>query len=185
MMREENQESVEGASKDGIETKSETISVTLREKVVIKETSLLLITPSTTCSYPTSDSDNDVRYITWYTKEGIFCKKSGEVENEEWVIAFDENEEQYEKVMDFINQFPADWNLRFAAHENFWIDFLNDDIDMEGFMEFMKGTNKGVPDFSKTIGDSMFIDTEKAQWAKYTNPLGSRMYSAQEMHSIV
>jgi len=39
-------------------------------------------------------------------------------------------EEQYIKALGFIGQFPSDWNMRFAAHENFWNDFLNDEIDM-------------------------------------------------------
>ena len=93
-------------------------------------------------------------------------------------------EEQYIKALGFIGQFPSDWNMRFAAHENFWNDFLNDEIDMEGFMEFINGTNKGIPDYSITVGASMYIDTDKMQWAKYTNPLGARFYTAEEMHQM-
>ena len=74
--------------------------------------------------------------------------------------------------------------MRFAAHENFWNDFLNNGIDMDGFMEFMNGTNKGVPDFSVTIDDSMYIDKNRMQWAKYTNPLGARFYTAEEMQQL-
>ena len=48
----------------------------------------------------------------------------------------------------------------------------------------MNGTNKGVPDFSVTIGDSMYIDKNKVQWAKYTNPLGARFYTAEEMQQM-
>ncbi len=81
-----------------------------------------------------------------------------------------------------VGQFSSEWNLRFAAHENFWTDFLKDEIDLEGFMEFMKGTNKGIPDYSVTVGDSMYIDKEKVQWAKYLNPLGIRFYTAEEMY---
>ena len=111
--------------------------------------------------YETADpDDDDIRYITWYTEKGIFCRKAGQTEGYEWAITF-ENKEQYDKVMEFIGQFPSDWNIRFAAHENFWNDFLKDEIDMDGFMEFINGTNKGVPDYSITIGDSMYIDEEK------------------------
>ena len=139
----------------------------------------LLTAETTSCKYETANpDDDDIRYVTLYTTDGIRCKKLG-AEDFEWTLTF-ENEEQYNKVMEFIGQFPSDWNMRFAAHENFWQDFLNDEIDMEDFMEFMNGTNKGVPDYSVTVGDSMYIDTEKMQWAKYTNPLGARFYTAIE-----
>ena len=145
---------------------------------------MLLTTPSTSCVYePANPDDNDNRYITWYTEEGIFCRKAGQTEGYEWTIPF-ENAEQYNKVIEFIEQFPSDWNMRFAAHENFWNDFLNNEIDMDGFMEFMNGTNKGVPDFSMKIGDSTYIDKNKVQWAKYTNPLGTRLYTAEEMQQM-
>ena len=48
----------------------------------------------------------------------------------------------------------------------------------------MNGTNKGVPDFSMKIGDSTYIDKDKIQWAKYTNPLGARFYTAEEMQQM-
>lgn len=155
-----------------------------KEDVFTNDASILLTTESTSCAYETANpDDDDIRYITWYTEEGIFCRKAGQTEGYEWSITF-ENTEQYDKVMEFIGQFPSDWNMRFAAHENFWNDFLNDEIDMEGFMEFINGTNKGVPDYSVTVGDSMYIDTDKMQWAKYTNPLGARFYTAEEMHQM-
>ena len=155
-----------------------------KEDVFMNDASTLLTTESTSCAYETANpDDDDIRYITWYTEEGIFCRKAGQTEGYEWSITF-ENKEQYDKVMEFIGQFPSDWNMRFAAHENFWNDFLNDEIDMEGFMEFINGTNKGVPDYSVTVGDSMYIDIDKMQWAKYTNPLGARFYTAEEMHQM-
>lgn len=156
---------------------------TQKENMVIDDTGTLLTTASTSCRYETADPDDDIRYITWYTEEGIFCRRAGQTEGYEWSIAF-KDKEQYDKVMEFIGQFPSDWNLRFAAHENFWNDFLNDEIDLDGFMEFINGTNKGVPDFSVTVGDSMYVDSDKVQWAKYTNPLGTRFYTAEEMHRM-
>ena len=143
----------------------------------------LLTAETTSCKYETANpDDDDILYVTFYTADGIRCKRLGEDEFE-WTLAF-ENEEQYNKVMEFLGNFPSDWNMRFAAHENFWQDFLNDKIDMEGFMEFMNGTNKGVPDYSITVGDSMYIDKDKMQWAKYTNPLETRFYTAEEMHQM-
>ena len=143
----------------------------------------LLTAETTSCKYETANpDDDDVIYVTFYTTDGIRCKKLG-AEDFEWTLTF-ENEEQYNKIMEFLGNFSSDWNMRFAAHENFWQDFLNDEIDMEGFMEFMNGTNKGVPDYSVTVGESMYIDTEKMQWAKYTNPLGARFYTAEEMQQM-
>ena len=67
------------------------------------------------------------------TEDGIYCKKLGE-EAWEWSLRL-ENQEQYNKVMNFLNKFPSDWNMRFAAHKNFWTDFLNDKIDMDAFIQ--------------------------------------------------
>lgn len=75
-------------------------------------------------------------------------------------------------------------NMLFAAHENFWEDYLNDNMDVEAFQEFLMGTNNGLPDYSITIGDSMYIDKEKVQWTKYMNPLNARFYTAEEMHQM-
>ncbi len=164
---------------DKFDSVEEAIQELMKEEQERKEAELT--TESTSCTYEASDSDDeDVRYITWYTEEGIFCRKAGQTEGYEWSIAF-ENKEQYDKVMEFIGQFPSDWNMRFAAHENFWNDFLNNEIDMDGFMEFINGTNKGIPDFSITVGDSMYVDKDKVQWAKYTNPLGAGFYTAEEI----
>ena len=98
---------------------------TKKEDVFTNDASTLLTTESTSCVYKTADPDDDIRYITWYTEEGIFCRKAGQTEGYEWAITF-ENKEQYDKVMEFIGQFPSDWNMRFADHKNFWNDFLND-----------------------------------------------------------
>ncbi len=141
----------------------------------------LLLAESTSCSYPSADpKKDDVQYITWYTKEGIYCRRAGSTEEYEWSISF-ADEDQYDKVMDFISQFPSDWNMRFAAHENFWTDFLENDIDIESFMEFMNRTDHGVPNYMITADDgSMYVDKDKMQWAKYLNPFGNHFYTREE-----
>jgi len=142
-----------------------------------------LTAESTTCTYPSADPKREpAQYITMYTPEGIYCKKIDETEFM-WTLPF-ENEEDYSKVLGFLGNFPSDWNMRFAASKKFWTDYLDDKIDMDEFMEFMEGTNKGVPDYSITIGDSMYIDKDKMQWAEYTNPPGTRLYTAEEMYRM-
>lgn len=141
----------------------------------------VLVSESTKCTYPASSpQEEDVMYITWYTEEGIFCRKAGQSEGYEWSVYF-ENKTDYNKVMEFLGSFNREDNLRFAAHENFWRDFLKDEIDIEGFREFFEGTDHGVPDYSITVGDSMYIDKDKIQWAKYMNPLGTRLFTGEEM----
>lgn len=155
-----------------------------KQQEAAEEQSKLLLTESTSCVYPSADAKKeDDRYITWYTKEGISCRKMGKTADE-WFVPFTD-ESQYEKVMEFIGQFPSDWNMRFAAHENFWTDFLNNEIDLEGFKEFMKGTDHGVPDYSvRTDDGSIYIDRDKIQWAKYLNSFGNHLYTGEEFRKM-
>ena len=120
----------------------------------------LLTADSTSCTYPADEPDKeDIRYITWYTEEGIFCRKAGQTEGYEWSISF-ENREQYEKVMSLIGQLPSDWNLRFEAHENFWRDFLDDKIDVDDFMDFMRSINQGEKIFCRYPGGTLYTADE-------------------------
>lgn len=141
----------------------------------------LLLAESTSCTYPSADKPaKDIRYMTWYTQEGIFCRNMEQSGGYEWSVIFD-GSKQYDKVMEFISQFPSDWNMRFAAHENFWTDFLKGAVDTEQFMEFMKGTEKGVPDYFVTGEDgSVYFDRDKIQWAKYLNSFGNELYTGEE-----
>lgn len=119
-------------------------------------------------------------YLIAVDKDGIRCCKSGQHEYE-WEILFTD-ESQYEKAIEFLN-YAGEFmnNFRFAAHENFWEDYLNGNMDVEGFKKFLQGTDNGTPDYSVTVGDSMYIDREKMQWAQYMNPLGIKFYTAEEM----
>ena len=112
-----------------------------KEEQIVGE---MLTSESTRCIYPTDDvNGEDVLHITWYTEEGIFCRKAGQTEGYEWCIPF-ENKEQYNKVMEFIGQLPKDCDWRFASQEGFWKDFLDDEIDMGNFIDSIKNTNKAV-----------------------------------------
>lgn len=127
-----------------------------------------LLERSVSCTYPGADPKEQKVYVITCDANGIRCM--GE-EGSIWEIKF-EDKEQYDKVNKFLDR--LDWltNMRFAAHENFWQDFLNDKIDLPDFEEFLKGTNGGVPDYSKVAGDSMYIDRDKMKYAPYMNPLG-------------
>ena len=114
------------------------------EDMVDTTTTEMIVSESTSSIYPTETSNGeDVLHITWYTEEGIFCRKAGQTEGYEWAIPF-ENKEQYDKVMEFIGQIPKDSDWRFASQEGFWKDFLDDEIDMGSFIDSIKNTNKKV-----------------------------------------
>ena len=119
-------------------------------------------------------------YLIAVDKDGIRCSKPGQDEYE-WEILFTD-ESQYENATEFLNYAGKFMdNFLFAAHENFWEDYLNGNMDVDAFKEFLEGTNNGIPDYSFTVGDSMYIDKEKIQWAQYMNPLGIKFYTAEEM----
>lgn len=89
-----------------------------------KEAERILTSESTMCTLPSAESGKEnVRYITWYTEEGIFCRKAGQKEGYEWSIAF-ENSDQYDKVMEYLRQQEKDSDWKFAADESFWRSFL-------------------------------------------------------------
>lgn len=98
-----------------------------------------LVTESTTCTYPAAgEKDSDEMYITWYTSDGIFCRKAGQTEGYFWSLSF-ENSEQYDQVIDFLGRINADADYRFTAHKNFWQDFLQGAVDEEHFVDFVNG----------------------------------------------
>lgn len=68
-------------------------------------------------------ADEDVKFITWYTEEGIFCRQAGQTEGYLWTIPF-ENHTQYEKVMEYLEQMKSVENPQFAADKAFWTAFL-------------------------------------------------------------
>lgn len=91
---------------------------------ISNEEESMLVSESTTCTLPSADSGKEeIRYITWYTQEGIFCRKAGQKEGYEWSIAF-ENSKQYDEVIEYLKQHEKDEDLRFTADEYFWREFL-------------------------------------------------------------
>lgn len=179
----------EGAGQDAVKT--ETVVKTVQadaktEETDAERTAALLTEEVTKCSYPTDDPKQKHWFITAYTQDGISCKEAY-FDGTRWVnrdcfrLPFTE-EGQYEKVMAFLMRFPSDANLRFAAHENFWKDFLAGEIDEDEFVNFFESTKGGVPDYTYTEGDSDYIDREKIKYAKYMNkPGAAELMTADEM----
>lgn len=156
-----------------------------KELLADTDAASLLAAHATSCVYPASvKGQEDTSYITWYTRDGIFCRSAGQTDGYEWSVLF-EDEEQYDKVMELVGQFPSDWNLRFAAHENFWTDFLDGKLDTDSFVEFMKGTNRGVPDTMVTADGSVRFERDKVRWAKYLNKPGNQIYMREEFQRMV
>lgn len=164
-------------------------SVTTVQVTDSEELASLLTDEVTKCTYPTDDPKHKHWYITCYGQDGIRCKEAyfedGKWVNKDcWSLSYTESG-QYEKVMAFLQRFPQDANLRFAAHENFWKDFLAGEVDEDDFVHFFETSTKdGVPDYTYEKDGSTFIDREKAKYAKYMNSFGAAMYTAEEMQLI-
>lgn len=114
-------------------------------------------------------------FDTYYSPEGIRCIKEGEEQSGEdtlqWEIKF-ENKEQYQKIMQFLSRFPEEDNFLFASKKEFWNDFLNGEVDVDGFMKFYQWTEHGVPNLGVGIdGEQGKISREKITDpnAKYFN----------------
>lgn len=149
----------------------------------------LLTGEVTKSTFPTDDPEHKHWFITCYGQDGIRCKEAY-FDGTKWVnrdcfsLSYTEPG-QYEKVMAFLQRFPQDANLRFAAHENFWKDFLAGEIDEDDFVNFFETSTKdGVPDYTYEKDGSTYIDREKAKYAKYMNDFGAHFYTAQEMDLI-
>lgn len=103
------------------------------EEIIAEKDSNVLVSEFITYTCPSKNpNDKNTLYITQYTEKGIFCRKSGQTEGYEWSIPF-KNKKQYDKVINFINQFSPDQDLKFAANETFWSNFLDDEIDINNF----------------------------------------------------
>lgn len=119
---------------------------TKTEETDAERTAALLTNEVTKCSYPTDNPKEKHWFITAYGPDGISCKEAyfdgtRWVNKDCWSFSYTE-EGQYEKVMSFLKRFPADANLRFAANENFWKDFLAGEIDEDDFVHSFETSTK-------------------------------------------
>lgn len=159
------------------------------EEIGTEKAAALLTDEITKCSYPTENPEQKHWYITCYGQDGISCKEAYYdgtrwVNKDLWSLSYT-GKGQYEKVMAFLERFPRDANLRFAAHENFWKDFLAGKIDEDEFAAFFGTTKNGVPDYTYEKDGSTYIDREKVKFAKYMNNFGVQMHTREEMELIL
>lgn len=161
-----------GESAEGVKTETQEMNEiqTSDEDSESKEKSVeMLLAEFTTATYPSGDKEipDDV-YYTFYTSEGIYCRKQGQSEFE-WQIQFEDGM-QYEKVMSYLQSLDLQDNLRFACHENFWLDLLGGQIDMDKFNDFLDTrVVDGVPNYLNVYETGVNIDTEAAGYSKYMN----------------
>ena len=149
----------------------------------------MLLSDTLKVTFPTdatneSDEDaEDVFYMVALDEKGIRCIKNGS-DTYEWKIEF-EDDSQYEAVRDFLGwASPRMDNLLFAAHDNFWMDYLKGDLDVDAFKDFLVGTNNGIPNYGIGDEENMYIDETKLQWTKYMNPLGAHFGTPEELFPI-
>lgn len=97
----------------------------LQEEKQEREDLVEALLAESTTSYEIEPVTNEcILKVTWYTKDGIYCRKEGQEEGYLWTIPFTEAE-QYEKVIAHLNQFNNLDDMEFAGQENFWRRFLN------------------------------------------------------------
>lgn len=84
-----------------------------------------LTTPSTSVTEPSQEQGGEpVMHVIWYTEEGIFCRRSGQIEGYEWTLPLS-GKEEYDKIIDFLNRTDPEADTSYAADRKFWEDFLN------------------------------------------------------------
>lgn len=123
-------------------------------------------------------------FYTYYSPKCIKCIREGErnpanpeekigEDRLQWEIKLD-SREQYDKIMEFLSNFPKEDNFRFATRSFFWNDFLEENIDMDSFFDFYAWTNNGCPNLGKgEDGEQVGLNAERFRDpnAEYFNDL--------------
>ena len=133
-------DNLENEMKEAVKTEIEKIKEAERTSTIKKTdetidiTTTLISETRKTVIRDATDDKAELSYITCFTPEGIMCKRIGMEDNEYlWKMEY-QDEKDYRKVMDLIDSFPDNWNLRFAPNEKFWKDYLSQRIDKEDFI---------------------------------------------------
>lgn len=183
------QESIEDEEKAKDREMAETAKKSIVNDTPAQPLIDMLLSDTLKVPFPTdakneSDEDaEDVFYMVAMDEKGIRCIKNGS-DTYEWEIEF-EDDSQYEAARDFLGwASPRMDNLLFAAHDNFWMDYLNGDLDVDAFKDFLEGTNNGIPNYGIGDEENMYIDETKIQWTKYMNPLGAHFGTPEELFPI-
>ena len=117
---------------------------------------------------------------TYYSRDGIVSERSGYGYSEKglkdefkWKVDFN-SDDDYERVMKFLDRIPQGDNTVFATRQDFWQDFMNGDIDEDEFMEFYDTLDHGTANFIKQDADgNSYIDREMlgSKFYKYFGPV--------------
>lgn len=143
----------------------------------------MLVSETVQARFPSQEPEENL-YLIAMDAEGIRCSRAGSSEYE-WQIVFTD-ESQYQSASEFLEWSKGRMdNFLFAAHANFWEDYLNGNMDVEAFKEFLEGTDNGIPNYGIGDGENMRIDRDKIGWAKYMNPLGIRFYTGEEFAAMI
>jgi len=136
------------------------------ENNITKEIADMLLTAQySVSSFSSAETGkNDISYVICYTREGIFCRQAGQSTGFVWSIKFTADG-QYDKVVEFLNKFNPDDNLKFASNKVFWNDFINDSVDESKFFQFFENIKNGVE------------NSENNQWSKYFIYQSENIYS--------
>ena len=117
-------------------------------------------------------------YRTFYTRDGIVSGKSSYDSREgvikdscNWEISF-KSEDDYERVMNFLDRIPEGDYTKFLTKENFWQDYLNGEIDDDEFFEYYETLDHGKANFIKQDENgNNYIDKEMMN-SKYFKYIG-------------
>lgn len=151
-----------GSVKDGMPVQS--VEETTLHAVV--DDGVFLTNETSQCSYPPERrEEEEIHYIVCYTQDGIVCKRAGD-RCAVWKMPF-VNAGDYGRVMNFLQNFGFDENLRFACHEIFWQDYLSGNMDVNGFLTFFARAENGIPNYFIITEDGIYVDKENLKYQKY------------------
>lgn len=126
---------------DPEETKAVNMSKTQEALLTGNTSAGISGTESTRETASTSDDDENVTwYITVFSEQGISCASFDKDGNktELWDIPYN-NSSDYKKVLDFLDRFEKDANLKFSSDKQFWVDFLAGNIDVDKIVKEYSG----------------------------------------------
>lgn len=189
----ERMDNLEPKQQKVLSVSEEQISLLLEDQDAISENGI-------SCTKGTYSGGNpkDLKtvFYTYYSPECIKCIREGErnpanpeekigEDRLQWEIKLD-SREQYDKIMEFLSNFPKEDNFRFATRSFFWNDFLEENIDMDSFFDFYAWTNNGCPNFGKgEDGEQVGLNAErfKDPNAEYFNDLSwiQRVWTKEEL----